>query len=312
MKTDTKKILIVDNEAQERQILDRCLKDESYQTQQAGNGETALELIRQENFIAIILEITMPGISGMEVLNRALEIDKDLAVIMITGVDERLTACRALEQGAYGYIIKPLDKNEVLVTVKNALLHRKENIQKKKYIWELEGLAEARTRKLGENNRLLHQKIKQKTGWDNPSPQDLTSEFHSKKFKKHKDDLEQAFQEVSELIINVTQKKDFSIRFSNPEIPPCYELMNCSQKGCPCYGKGSQRCWQIAGTHCEGEVQGAFAKKYASCSECDVYKISTNSFRRRIGEEFNNMMHILERKNQDLIKAYDDLKKTQK
>jgi PAS domain S-box-containing protein len=124
--------------------------------------------------------------------------------------------------------------------------------------------------------------------------------------------LAQALEELSSLIQGVAKEKDFSIRFSNPTLIRCYETKGCSQAKCPCYGKEATRCWQVVGTLCNGVIQGDFAKKIDNCcTECEVFLRAADDPAYQIGEHFNNMMHILESKNQTLQAAYKELKDTQ-
>ena len=89
----------------------------------------------------------------------------------------------------------------------------------------------------------------------------------------------------------------------NYHVPTCWEVKSCGQGDCPVYGKENERCWQIAGTHCGGEVQGQFAKKFGNCKDCVVYKDSTKDQMLELVESFNNMMHMLESTHLDLKKA---------
>ncbi|NOZ24679.1 MAG: PAS domain S-box protein [Nitrospirae bacterium] len=123
--------------------------------------------------------------------------------------------------------------------------------------------------------------------------------------------LQAALDEISALIQKVAHEKDFSIRFSNPNLKTCYEEMECTVKDCRCHGQEATRCWRIVGTECEGEVQGFFAKKYGDCKHCPVFKCATADPIYVIGEHFNNMMHILESQNRELETAYTELKATQ-
>jgi PAS domain S-box-containing protein len=123
--------------------------------------------------------------------------------------------------------------------------------------------------------------------------------------------LENALDELSFLIQQVTERRDFSIRFSNPNIKKCYEIMNCVKKDCPCYGQEARRCWQIAGTFCGGKVQGFFADKFGNCSKCKTFKDAISDPIYHIGEHFNNMMHILEVQHRELENAYAELKSAQ-
>ncbi len=123
--------------------------------------------------------------------------------------------------------------------------------------------------------------------------------------------LQGAMDEVSSLIQNVIREKDLNIRFKNPGLEKCYEVKNCTKEDCNCYGQEAVRCWQIAGTQCEGVTVGAFAQKYGSCSECEVFKGATSDPIYKIGEYFNNMMHVVEIKTGELEGAYRELSYSQ-
>jgi len=136
-------------------------------------------------------------------------------------------------------------------------------------------------------------------------------EQSNKKIEINREKLQTALNEISSLIQNVTNRTDTSIRLDNPCLKVCYELKNCSKKDCPCYGTGVTRCWQVAGTFCGGQAQGAFAQKYGNCLACEVYKEATSDPIYQIGEQFNNMMHVLEIRSRELESAYSELKSTQ-
>ncbi|NOY53547.1 MAG: PAS domain S-box protein [Deltaproteobacteria bacterium] len=133
----------------------------------------------------------------------------------------------------------------------------------------------------------------------------------NRRVEKERTELQSALDQLSALIHGVIREKNFNTRFSNPHMVRCHEVKNCTQKNCPCYGKDANRCWQVAGTFCGGEAQGEFAKKIKNCEECAVYQVATDDPIYRIGENFNNMMHILQVKNRELEQAYADLKSTQ-
>ena len=129
---------------------------------------------------------------------------------------------------------------------------------------------------------------------------------------KNRKALQGALDEVSTLIKKVATEKKFGVYFSLPQnLGKCWEKMKCETKSCPCYGKDPMRCWQMAGTFCEGEVQGQFAKKHGDCGQCPFYQEAISDPIYRIGEQFNNMMAILESKSKELEKAYEELKASQ-
>ncbi|MEW6601830.1 MAG: ATP-binding protein, partial [Nitrospirota bacterium] len=136
-------------------------------------------------------------------------------------------------------------------------------------------------------------------------------ESYSRKTNEDRIKLKNALDQISSLMQNVTRQTDTSIRLSSDNLKKCHELKNCSKKDCECYGKEPMRCWQIAGTYCGGQVQGAFAQKYNNCSSCEVFKEATKDPIYEIGEHFNNMMHVLEVKSRELENAYSELKNTQ-
>ena len=141
----------------------------------------------------------------------------------------------------------------------------------------------------------------------------MTDELNqtNKTIEKNRENLQNALDEVSGLIQNVTSNMDTRIRLSNPHLKICHEAKHCTKQDCPCFGKEAMRCWQVAGTFCGGKAQGAFVQKYEDCSECCIYKAATSDPIYMIGEQFNNMMHVLDMRNMELEKAYEELKATQ-
>jgi len=133
----------------------------------------------------------------------------------------------------------------------------------------------------------------------------------SKETENNRNKLQLALDEISSLMHSVIQDQYHSIRFFNPNLSKCHEVMNCNREECACHGKEAMRCWKIAGTYCKGEVQGTFAQKYESCIECDVFKKATSDPIYQIGEQFNLMMNVLDQKNLELEDAYAELSVTQ-
>ncbi len=128
-----------------------------------------------------------------------------------------------------------------------------------------------------------------------------------KRLEKDRDSLRDSIDVFSYIVSEVEKKKGFDLYLykplPNPNIPTCWELKNCPYKECPVYGAKGARCWQIAGTHCGGVVQGYFAKKFSDCKECDVYKEATQEQAYEVRETFYNMMHILENTHRELIES---------
>lgn len=122
-----------------------------------------------------------------------------------------------------------------------------------------------------------------------------------------------ALEEIFSLIQQVISKKDVSVRFKNPNLKRCYEILDCVEDTCPCHGKEAMRCWQMVGTSSNSPKSCVFIdkNKIKDCVECTVFKFATPDPIYQISEHFNNMMQILEIKNNELEKAYKELKSAQ-
>jgi DNA-binding NtrC family response regulator len=114
------KILVVDDERSIRNTLRDILEYEKYEVNDAETGMAALELLGHNEYDVILLDIKMPQMDGLEVLEHILK-DSDTPVIMISGHGTIETAVEAIKKGAFDYIAKPLDLNRLLVTIRNAL-----------------------------------------------------------------------------------------------------------------------------------------------------------------------------------------------
>jgi two-component system, NtrC family, nitrogen regulation response regulator NtrX len=123
MPTSEGKILIVDDEANIRQSLRGVLTDENYDCSAVDSGETCLEMMERETYDAVLLDIWLPGIDGLQTLERIQEIPIDgrPAVIMISGHGNIETAVKATKLGAFDFVEKPLTIEKVTVALKNAL-----------------------------------------------------------------------------------------------------------------------------------------------------------------------------------------------
>lgn len=125
VKNEPSNILIVDDEPYICQLLDRYLTPEGYLCRTASGGEQALELLESDTFHLVMMDIQMPGISGIDLLNLIRPLDPDVAVLMVSVLDDRDIGIFCLKLGAYGYIIKPFERNEILINVAYALERRR-------------------------------------------------------------------------------------------------------------------------------------------------------------------------------------------
>jgi two-component system nitrogen regulation response regulator NtrX len=115
------KILIIDDEKAIRNTLKEILEYEGYQVEEATDGLSGLEKIENDDFEAVLCDIKMPKMDGIEVLTKAVEITDDIPFIMISGNATIDTAVEATKKGAYDFISKPPDLNRLLITLRNAI-----------------------------------------------------------------------------------------------------------------------------------------------------------------------------------------------
>jgi putative two-component system response regulator len=146
----TAKILIVDDEPDIGRIISSWLSMAGYGCVTATTGEQALELLQSQSFQLVVSDIMMPGMSGIDLLTFIKDLFPEVAVILVTGVDDRKTAIMTLELGAYGYVIKPFDRNEILINVANALERRRLTLMSREYEQSLESEVREKTREIRE------------------------------------------------------------------------------------------------------------------------------------------------------------------
>lgn len=115
-----KRILIIDDENSIRRTLRDILENEGYAIDDAPDGIEGLKLVKSNHYDVILCDIKMPKMDGLEVLDKILETNSDVPVVMISGHGNIDTAVDAIRKGAYDYISKPPDLNRLLVTIRNA------------------------------------------------------------------------------------------------------------------------------------------------------------------------------------------------
>jgi DNA-binding NtrC family response regulator len=115
------RILVIDDERSIRNTLKDILEYEKYQVELAEDGPKGIEIFRSAEFDVVLCDIKMPGIDGIEVLEKLAEINPDVPIIMISGHGNIDTAVESIKKGAYDYIEKPLDLNRLLITIRNAM-----------------------------------------------------------------------------------------------------------------------------------------------------------------------------------------------
>jgi len=131
-------ILIVDDEVSVRRLLSRRVTEEGYRCEEASTGDEALIKIRSNLVQLVILDIKMPGRSGIELLLEIKATHPDIAVIMATAIIDTSTAIQCMKQGAYDYITKPFNLDEVVLNIERALEKRKLELENRDYQQHLE------------------------------------------------------------------------------------------------------------------------------------------------------------------------------
>ncbi len=142
------RILIVDDEEAIRRLLHQKLSSEGYQCQKAGNADQALDELKSSPIALVILDIKMPGKSGIELLPEIKANHPDTAVIMATATTDTSTAIQCMKEGAYDYITKPFNLDEVVLSVDRALEKRRLELENRDYQQHLEQKVASRTKQL--------------------------------------------------------------------------------------------------------------------------------------------------------------------
>ena len=118
-------VLVVDDEEIMREILGTLLEREGYAVRLAASGQEGLDLARSLPFDAVIVDVMMPGIDGLQVLDELKKHDEELPVLMVTAYASMESAISAMKKGAFDYITKPFKNDEVLVVLRNAVERRR-------------------------------------------------------------------------------------------------------------------------------------------------------------------------------------------
>jgi len=137
MSTDAT-IMVVEDEIGTRTTLCAILEDAGYRVVGLEKGIDALKVIRGSPFNAVITDIRLPDVDGMEILEQAREINPEAAVIMMTGYASVETAVDAVNQGAYAYFVKPINPEEMKTAIANALKQQRLSLENKRLVENLQ------------------------------------------------------------------------------------------------------------------------------------------------------------------------------
>jgi len=143
------RILVVDDEESIREIVSSMLGSSGYQCRQAASGIEALAILDSgAEFELMLSDLMMAELDGIGLLERTKEKYPDMPVIMVTAVHDISIALAAIRNGAYDYLLKPFEREQLLATVRRALENRRLKLENRAYQSNLESLVAARTEQL--------------------------------------------------------------------------------------------------------------------------------------------------------------------
>jgi putative two-component system response regulator len=123
------RVLVVDDDWSLRQLIVRILERQNYVCTQAADATTALAIADETEFDLALCDIKMPGLSGLELVKDLRVRHPDMAVLMVSGMDDLETAAASIDLGAFGYLIKPFDANELVIATGNAIRRRRHDLE---------------------------------------------------------------------------------------------------------------------------------------------------------------------------------------
>ena len=145
---EKEKILVVDDEEAIREVVSTLLGAQGYLCTVCQNGRIALEAFRRDTFDLVLSDIVMPEMDGLKLLGELRREDPDVPVIMVTAMHDISIALEAIRAGAYDYILKPFEKDQLHMSVRRALDHRQLVLENRTYQSDLEHLVAERTQQL--------------------------------------------------------------------------------------------------------------------------------------------------------------------
>lgn len=141
-------ILVVDDEEAIREVVSTMLESRGYHCTSVSNGRAAQDLVRKQTPDLVLSDMIMPEMDGIKLLDWLRNYDPEIPVIMVTAIHDISTALEAIRRGAYDYILKPFEKDQLFHGVGRALQHRRLVIENRNYQQDLERKVEERTAEL--------------------------------------------------------------------------------------------------------------------------------------------------------------------
>src|SRR3954447_4674272 len=158
----TERILVADDEEPIREIISSMLSAAGYKTRQAASGMEALAILNSTGEFELMLsDLMMAELDGIALLERSKEKYPDMPVIMVTAVHDISVALAAIRNGAYDYLLKPFEREQLLAIVRRALENRRLKLENRAYQTNLESLVAARTSQLETEKKKVDQALSQ-------------------------------------------------------------------------------------------------------------------------------------------------------
>ena len=154
------RIVVVDDEAQVRTVLQLTLEKDGYRVHPFDDGSAALSFLAEQGADLVLTDILMPGIDGMELLDKVLALDEEIPVILISAFADIDTTVSAVKKGAFDFIFKPFDPEYLRKAVEKGVTFHRLRLAERDYRADLERAVEERTRELQKAHDLLRQSEK--------------------------------------------------------------------------------------------------------------------------------------------------------
>jgi putative nucleotidyltransferase with HDIG domain len=142
------RVLVVDDEAPVRTMVAAALERQGYTVEQAGGGREALDALEMNSFNLVLTDIVMQDVNGIALLERIHALQPNLPVVMVTAIHDISIAIDSMRRGAYDYLLKPFEREQLLSTFERALSHRQALEETQNYHQSLEEMVRARTEML--------------------------------------------------------------------------------------------------------------------------------------------------------------------
>jgi putative nucleotidyltransferase with HDIG domain len=174
----SRRVLVVDDEEGIRRAIGKFLRTRGFDVVTAESGDEALSQLGQQGFVLMLCDVRMPGISGVEVVPRALQLDSELAIMMLTAVNDAPTATESLSHGAMDYLMKPVELADLEIAIERALHKRALLIEQRRV------------------ERMIREEVAQRT----------------EELEREKEALRDLTVSVAETLINAMEVKDVYLR----------------------------------------------------------------------------------------------------